>query len=199
MKDILHLNSLFLAFAFGVIGFSVGLNAMIKSNQEESTFQRGLPPGTQVTVNIDDILYPGVVVTAVCAIIAVLTAIFIPLHILSPPFASHTKQRLEPFLLAFFALVLFITLVPFTIYVAQHRANVTASLFGIELPRAVILEAEKLLGATSIYRDIAYLRFLAIFPWFTVLFTGIAAAISFTVSQPISPPRNHVAKIKKGL
>lgn len=77
------------------------------------------------------------------------------LHILSPPFASRTK-RLEPFLLAFFALLLFIALVPFTIYIAQHRANVTASLFGIELPQAVIWEAEKLLGATSIYRDIPY-------------------------------------------
>lgn len=106
---------------------------------------------------MQDVYHTGVVVTTVCAIIAVLTAIFMFLHIIPrSALASRTTPVLQSGLLAFCALWLFAALVPFTLYFAQHEAKVTASLGGIELPQAVILQVEKLLGVTSVYRDIAY-------------------------------------------
>ncbi|KAJ3799863.1 hypothetical protein GGU11DRAFT_465294 [Lentinula aff. detonsa] len=182
-----RLLSLFMAFAFAVISGSVGLNALVKSNQQTSTVRKLLPQGTSLTVDDNDVFHSGVVITTVSALIALLTLIYMISLLLSHR-KTHTSRftrlsdRLLPFewmSLAFCAIWLFATQIPFTHFFATRSAQVTASVGNVPVPPGLVQIVENQLGFTPVYRHISYLRLLAILPWFTFLFTSIAAGVSF--------------------
>ncbi|KAG6811331.1 hypothetical protein H0H92_007950 [Tricholoma furcatifolium] len=176
------LGSLFMTWAWGVIAGSVGLNALIKSNQQKSHFRKVVGPSTHVDINTNDAFKSGIVLTTVSALIAVLTSIFLLLLFANRRLFTRTL-RIQSLLLAFCALWLFATQVPFTDFFANRSAKVTATIDGIAVPQSVIQGTEKLLGTTSIYRHIGYLRLVAILPWITLLFTIITSVVLFVAGS----------------
>ncbi|KAF8066554.1 hypothetical protein FPV67DRAFT_1416901 [Lyophyllum atratum] len=177
------LSSLAMAWAWGVIAGSVGLNALIKSNQEKSRLRKGVPPPTVVTINTNDVFKSGVILTVVAALIAVLCSIFILMAVFTRGLAARSL-RIQAAILAFCAVWLFATLVPFTVFFANRSAQVSARVGNIELPPQIIKQAEQAMGSTSVYRQIGYLRLVAILPWITLLFTIIAAVVLFMAGSP---------------
>ncbi|GLB40874.1 hypothetical protein LshimejAT787_0900890 [Lyophyllum shimeji] len=181
------LSSLAMAWAWGVIAGSVGLNALIKSNQQKSHLRKSVPRPTIVTIDTDDVFQSGVVLTVVGALIAVLSSLSL-LSLLVPH--SPTRRlsarslRLQSFLLAFCAAWLFATLVPFTVFFANRSAQVSASVGSVQLPQSIIKQAEQALGTTSVYKRIGYLRLVAILPWITLLFTVVASGVLFVAGSP---------------
>lgn len=167
-----------------------------------------------------DVYHTGVVVVVVCALIALTTAI-LTLLILAPRSTLSTRSLpLQAWALLICSLWLFAALVPFTMYVAQHEAQITATLDGLPLPPAVVQGVEKALGVTSVYKDIPYcaysvnwvntrrklmafnamsVRLVAILPWFTFLFTSFAAAISFVAIRRINNNSSHHNAIRDDL
>ncbi|KAJ3852109.1 hypothetical protein EV368DRAFT_41737 [Lentinula lateritia] len=183
-----RLLSLFMAFAFAVISGSVGLNSLVKSNQQTSTVKKLLPAGTSLVVDDNDVFHSGVVITTISALIALLTLIYILLLLLSHRMTKFTRlsNQLLPFewmSLAFCAVWLFATQVPFTHFFATRSAQVTAFTGNIQVPPGLVQIVENQLGFTTVYRRIHYLRLLAILPWFAFLFTSIAAVVSFLASR----------------
>ncbi|EGN94480.1 hypothetical protein SERLA73DRAFT_188405 [Serpula lacrymans var. lacrymans S7.3] len=182
-----RLASLFVAFAFGVIGGSVGLNALIKSNQENSYIQKTISTlraqlgDVNVYLNTNDVFHTGVVITTVCALIAVLTFVYLLFT-----FCSITNRplglRLQAFSLIFCAVWLFATLIPFDVYFANHSAQVTATLGGTQVPQSLIQLLENELGVSAVYKHIYYLRLLAVLPWFAFLFSLVAAGVLLVAS-----------------
>ncbi|KAJ4500157.1 hypothetical protein C8R41DRAFT_729756, partial [Lentinula lateritia] len=183
-----RLLSLFMAFAFAVISGSVGLNSLVKSNQQTSTVKKLLPAGTSLVVDDNDVFHSGIVITTISALIALLTLIYILLLLLSHRMTKFTRlsNQLLPFewmSLAFCAVWLFATQVPFTHFFATRSAQVTAFTGNIQVPPGLVQIVENQLGFTTVYRRIHYLRLLAILPWFAFLFTSIAAGVSFLASR----------------
>ncbi|KAA1472763.1 hypothetical protein DENSPDRAFT_851136 [Dentipellis sp. KUC8613] len=168
-----RLIALSLSFAFGVIGGSVGLNGLIKGNQSKSHLRRIVPPGVTVDINTNDVFRSGVVVTTIGALIAVLSLIA-----LLATFAAPTRlARPQGFFLAFCALWLFATIIPFDVFFANNSAKVKAFLNGVQLPPQAVQAVQGQLGVSSRYKDMHYLRLVAIIPWFTILFAAIAAGV----------------------
>ncbi|KAG6872208.1 hypothetical protein C0995_011971 [Termitomyces sp. Mi166 len=181
-----------MTWAWGVIAGSVGLNALIKSNQEKSRLRRLVPAGTTVNIDDHDVFSSGAVVTTVGALIAVLCAIFIFMQISTRHLAARSL-RIQSFLLAFCSAWLFATLVPFTDFFAKRSAKVTAFLGGQQLPDALVKQAENAFGATSIYRHLSYLRLLAILPWITLIFTIITSVVLFISGSSVSRVSSSLA------
>ncbi|KAJ3757578.1 hypothetical protein EV360DRAFT_45739 [Lentinula raphanica] len=186
-----RLLALFMAFAFAVISGSVGLNALVKSNQQKSTVKKLLPEGTTLTVDDDDVFQSGIVITTVSALIALLTSIYmlnllLSYHKTHASRFTHLSNRLLPFewvSLAFCAIWLFATQIPFTHFFATRSAQVSAFIGNVQVPPSLVQIVENQLGFTTVYRHISYLRLSAILPWFTFLFTSIAAVVSFLASR----------------
>ncbi|KAF5345492.1 hypothetical protein D9757_013509 [Collybiopsis confluens] len=203
-----RLASLFMAFAWAVIAGSVGLNALIKSNQQQSAVRKILPAGATLDVNDDDVFHSGIVITTVSALIAVLSSIYILILLSaissvrntsasSPTRLTRLSNRILPFesiSLGFCALWLFATQIPFTHFFATRSASVRAFVNGVPIPPAFVQTVQNQLGFKTIYRQIGYLRLVAILPWFTILFTAIASAVSFVASRR-RPSVTHVEKI----
>jgi len=179
------LGSLAMTFAWGVIAGSVGLNALIKSNQEKSRLRRAASP-IIVNINSNDIRSSGIVLTTVTALIAVLSLIFLLMFLIRskrPLLFSSRFLRIQALLMAFTGTWLFATLIPYTLFFATRHANVTARLGNTPIPQSVIQQSQQALGATTIYKEIGYLRLVAILPWITLLFTFISAGVLFSASS----------------
>lgn len=177
------LGSLAMAWAWGVIAGSVGLNALIKANQQKSRLRKGVPAPTIVTIDTNDVFQSGVVLTVVGAFIAVLCSTFILMVFFTRGLAARSL-RIQSAILAFFATWLFATLIPFTTFVANRSAQVSATIGGVQLPPSIIKQAEQTLGTTSVYNRIGYLRLVAILPWITLLFTIVASVVLFVAGSP---------------
>ena len=54
-----RLVALSLAWAWGIVAGGTGLNALIKSNQEQARLKHHVPPPTIVTINVDGMSPPS--------------------------------------------------------------------------------------------------------------------------------------------
>ncbi|KAI6121077.1 hypothetical protein F5141DRAFT_1022113 [Pisolithus sp. B1] len=171
-----RLGTLFLSFAFAVVGLGVSINARIKANQAVKEVYNAAPQGAVVNVNTKDISDAGSVVLAGCALQVVLSALFI-IFVFFPRRTTALSLRIQGWLLYFCGLWLLATLIPFDVFFATRQAKVSATLDGISVPTAEIQNIEQTLGLSPYYKDASYLKLVAILPWFAFLFAVIAGVI----------------------
>ena len=72
-----RLLSLVLLFAFGIAGMGVGINALVKFNDEQRRFKSAAPGGATVHTDANDVLDSGYVITVVCGLIALASFLFL--------------------------------------------------------------------------------------------------------------------------
>ncbi|KAI0087164.1 hypothetical protein BDY19DRAFT_893624 [Irpex rosettiformis] len=178
------LGSLLLLFAFGVIGMSVGINALVKFHDEERNLKKAAPSGASVTIDASDVLDSGYNVTVMCGILALVSVLA------SVPSLAARWLRVFALLMAFFTTWLFASLVAFTTFFANRSAQVDATLGGLTVPDSVVQTIIASLGATTVYKHVNYLRLPAILPWFTFLFGLTSSVLAFAASR--RPVRPHV-------
>ncbi|KAF8147982.1 hypothetical protein B0H34DRAFT_270310 [Crassisporium funariophilum] len=176
--------ALSLAWCWGVIGAAVGLNALIKSNKQIDAAKHAIPAPTVITIDTRDVSIPGILSSTASLLIVLFTTLFLSMT-LARPKSFRTTFVLQGVLLATCALWLFVVLVPMTLFYARRAARVQAFLDGVQLPDGVVLTVQKALGFTSVYRNIPYLSFATILPWFTFLFTSIAAIALFKAASHV--------------
>ena len=150
-----RLASLFLAFAFGVIGASVGINALAMYFDQKHDLQRAAPAGATVNIDASDIVSVGYVLTVVCGLIALAAVLFFPATYRASPFASRVLG-LQTAVFAFLTVWCFACIVPFTDFFATRQAKVTAFIGTLQLPDSIVQAMQERLGATPIYRDVHY-------------------------------------------
>lgn len=149
-----------------------------------------------------DITTAGQVSTAVQA----LTIAFITLSALAIFYRSKTRPKFFTILgslLAFASLWLLSVTIAFTVIFATKSARVSASIGGMQLSQSVIDAQARALGVSPIYKDQPYREWqpfypglysihttrtfpvlhAAILPWFTWLFTTVAAVAMFSESR----------------
>ncbi|OBZ78373.1 hypothetical protein A0H81_02248 [Grifola frondosa] len=181
--------ALLLSFAFGVAGFATGINALVKSDHQKRAIRSVAPAGATVNIDTSDVFAVGCVVTAVCGAIAVASAAFFLLLIFAKPYLgspvpfSTRTLRFQSHILLFLTIGLFACLVPFTDFVANREANVTAFIGTLQLPQVIIQNVEQSLGLTSVYHRIGYLRLATIIPWITFLLSAISTGLSYAAAR----------------
>ncbi|KIJ16173.1 hypothetical protein PAXINDRAFT_11215 [Paxillus involutus ATCC 200175] len=172
-----RLGALFFSFTFSVIGGSVGLNALVKSNQERSYIRDAASSvGASVSVNVTDVFSTGAVITTVCALLSLLSAAAFAFT-WCPIQNKRFWFRSQSCALLFCSIWLFVTLIPFDYFFTNREAQVSATLDGFPVSDSIIQGIEQVLGVTSVYRDIDYLKLVAVLPWFSLIFSVIAGVI----------------------
>lgn len=148
-----RLCSLFLAFVFGVVGLALGINADVKTNDTKDFVKQNAPFNATVDINTDDVFKVGTVVVVVCGLLAIVSLVFLSLVATSK--ASSTRSLpIQTGLFGFLTVWLFASLIPYTHFVANRSANITATLpGGIPVPDIVIQSTQAQLGVSSRYRD----------------------------------------------
>jgi len=68
-------------------------------------------------------------------------------------------------------------MIPFMLFFATREAVVRAFVGALELPKEVVDKVSAASGSTPVYSKIDYIRLVAIFPWFSLFFTFIAAVV----------------------
>ncbi|KAH0833860.1 hypothetical protein J3R83DRAFT_11027 [Lanmaoa asiatica] len=167
---------LFLSSAFAVIGFSVGLNALVKANQERSYINQQVVPHGIIDIGTHDVFAPGALITAICAILAILSGAlcaftWYPIKHKVPSF------RIQSWALFFCAAWLFAALVTYDYFFANRSAQITINLHGLIIPEPVIQRLADLLNFTYAYRDVYFLRLLAVLPWFAFMLAVVTGAV----------------------
>jgi len=168
------LVSLFITFALSLASFALEIHSLVESKDDKKRLKKvAATQGAKISIDTSDVLNPGYVLTAALGLTLVSCLGFLALNIRKAP------SLLQPLLLSFCAAWVFATLVPFTLFVATHRAKLTGTLFGIPISQQVFDILEKGIGATSIYNKIDYLRQAVILPWIAFLFILISIVLSF--------------------
>jgi len=142
--------------ALGIVAGAVGLNALIKSNQEQTRLRHAAPKGVTVYINVNDAYHTGVVSTTISATIGLVTFIFLSFYVIKPKFTSGRPLRLQGAILAFLALWLFAVETAFTVIFATKEAQVSATIGGMQVPQDAIKKVETSLHSTRVYKDIWY-------------------------------------------
>ncbi|TFK93425.1 hypothetical protein K466DRAFT_478758 [Polyporus arcularius HHB13444] len=174
-----RLVSLFLSFAFGIVGLALGVDALVKGNEDKSRVRSLVPPGTTVNIDTHDVVDAGGVVTGFCAALAVMSLLSLLLLLASakrgPSLAARTLP-LQAILLTILTLGLFASLVAFTDFVANRQATVVASIGGVAVPPSIVQSIENAIGASPVYHVKSYLRLAVILPWIAFLF-GLTSSV----------------------
>ncbi|KAH9072927.1 hypothetical protein EDB83DRAFT_143354 [Lactarius deliciosus] len=177
-----RLVALALCWVWSVVAACVGLNALIKTNQTKTHFQKLAPPGVILEFHINDIYQSGVVVTTVCAAVAVTVSKLFFVTIKWPA-RSTGSLKIQAWILTFFSAWILATQIPYTIFTANHHAKVDAFLGSVQIPPATLQATLVAEGLSDKYSKLHHAVLLAIFPWITLLFTAILVAVLFAAAR----------------
>ncbi|CCA72290.1 hypothetical protein PIIN_06224 [Serendipita indica DSM 11827] len=189
-----RLVSLALAWCFGVIGGSVGINSIVKRNQQVADLKRLVAP-IRLWVDTFDLINSGIVLAVGCGVLSVVCSIWIGLilldsrkrttegtHISRAPLSTRLL-KFEWISLAFMDIWILACAIPVTYIGRTGNAHVRAFLANNELAPSVVAATQSRLGVKSDYWHNYSVKLQVIPPWFTLLFGVIAAAISFTAAR----------------
>jgi len=177
-----RLVTLSLSWCFAVIAASVGLNGLVKSNQEKTRLKKLGAPAV-VDIDTSDIFNVGVVATTASLLISILVFNFVVgMYVPAAKALVARTLRLQAIVLTLSCLLLFGAMVPYMDFFVNRQASVKAFIGGVQLPDSIVKGVEASSGTTRVYKDIFYLKLVAILPWFSLLFTLVAAGTLFVAS-----------------
>jgi len=182
-----RLLALALAWAWNVVASCIGLNALIKTNQLETYIRKLAPPGVTLKFDINDVYQTGVIVTSICATVAVIISIFFAGTLIRPK-RSADSLKIQAWILTFFSTWLLATQIPYTDFTATRYAKITAYLDGVQLPAATTQAALATTGLSNKYSKLHHTVLLAIFPWIALLFNIILVVVLFAASRRRDEP-----------
>ncbi|KAF9044294.1 hypothetical protein BJ165DRAFT_190357 [Panaeolus papilionaceus] len=189
-----RLITLGLAAAFGVIAGGVALNALIESKKNVDGLQKFAPAGTTLDISIKDVRGAGAGAAAGAVLLALFSSASAGLSFLpSTRDLSLRTLRQQSLAVLFSVVVIIASMIPYTYFFANRGPSVKAFLGSVQLPNSVVapLVAARV-GAKAFYKNIDYLRLLAVFPWIAVFFGLIAAFVLFKASSstPTEAPKS---------
>jgi len=180
-----------------VVSMIAGIYALFDLIQEVSDIEQQVAPPTVVSINVNDICNLGFITTTLSGSIAIFCPVFILLMSL-----ARRPRRVKPSL--FISRVPFLVLGGYALWLFTAQAGLThifrtrsALVYadGVELPDSVVQTIVEPLGVDNEYRHIGYLLPAVILPWFTVLFTVIAAIVAFLASGQVPPTAESLASM----
>ncbi|KZT37325.1 hypothetical protein SISSUDRAFT_1048648 [Sistotremastrum suecicum HHB10207 ss-3] len=190
-----RLVALILTWIFAVIGFSTGINARVKTDQNKSFVQSHVPiPGTIVSINTHTLDIPGDILVTGCAGLAFFSSLFILIHLIFPSPTSHSHsiakrttsrgfETLEGAVLLFWTTWTAASGAATLAIARTKSAVVSATLNGTPLPQSFIDQEAKALGQNPAYWAQSYVRLFTIIIWPAVLFGLLATLLTFIAAS----------------
>ena len=151
-----RLSSLILSFSFGIVGLGLCINSLVKSGDDKDRLRRSAPNGATIDIDTNDAFDSGVVVAVASGLVALASLLSFPGIMGSKRFSSPRGLNFQSAFLAFCTVFLFACLVPFTDFVANREAKVTAFIGNLPVPEVIIQQVEGQLGVTPVYKHIKY-------------------------------------------
>jgi hypothetical protein len=182
-----------LTWALAILGGCVGLNSIIKRNQQVARIKHTVEP-SHITLTVDtwDLLRSGVVLSVGCTVLSVVANIWQLLLLRDmrrknqPSSRQPISTRTLPYQwmsLAFLSIWILACEIPVTIFAATRSAKTTAFLGGQQLPASIVAATQAQLGEDPHYWAQHYVRLQIIPPWFAFLLAAITAVVSFMASR----------------
>jgi len=179
----------------GILGGCVGLNSIIKRNQQVARIKHTVE-ATHITLQVDtwDLLRSGVVLAVGCTVLAVVANIWQLLlfrdmrRSKSQPSArqqplSTRTLPIQWMSLTFMSIWILACEIPVTKFAATGAAKTKAFLGGQQLPDSIVSATQAQLGEDPAYWAQGYVRLQIIPPWFAFAFAAITAVVSFMASR----------------
>ncbi|KAL5521065.1 hypothetical protein ACEPAG_8987 [Sanghuangporus baumii] len=183
MVGLVTLGLLFLSFAFGIIGMSVGINALVKSNDLKDFVRQNAPPGVTVDIDTSQAFDSAVVLAVGCGLLALTSLLTFLAYVSIFKPVSRRPVLFASLVHWFLAVWIFATLVAFDVIAVNRSAKVAAFLGQTQLPDSIVQQQEQALGVSPTYWDHDYIKLLAILPWFAFLFAVIVGLERFFASK----------------
>ncbi|PVF93432.1 hypothetical protein CPB86DRAFT_790107 [Serendipita vermifera] len=190
-----RLATLALTTAFGVIGGSVCINAIVKRNQAVAALKAQVAPlGITLTVDTFDLLRPGIVLAVGCALVALVAFASLGLLVLdmfrgrktsnltsagsSLPISTRTLKW-QWMALGFLTVWILACNIACTYIAVNNEAKTVAYLGSTRLSQALVEARERQLGVNPAYWSNDYVRLQVIPPWATFLFSLLATIVTY--------------------
>jgi hypothetical protein len=103
-----------------------------------------------IFVSCADVYQSGVVITSICATLAVLSTIFLLVTIVWPNRAT-ASLKIQAWMFTFFSVWVLAAQIPYTAFVATRRAKVDAFVGGVQLPAETVQAALAAAGGSDKY------------------------------------------------
>ncbi|KAK0228043.1 hypothetical protein EDD18DRAFT_1099779 [Armillaria luteobubalina] len=184
-----RLATYFMAFAWGAISLSIGLNTVIKQNRLKSFLRRSVAPlGITLRLVTNSVVHPAIASETFCVILCVFS-IFTLIGLFVSAASTKTALKAQGFLYAFITVALFACQIPVSDAVRRKGVLVSGTTAdGEAVPAATLLQAAASLGVDPLYRRIHFILWFGIIPWIGFLFSGLASIVSFAAVSRVEPP-----------
>ncbi|KAH7100044.1 hypothetical protein BKA62DRAFT_708102 [Auriculariales sp. MPI-PUGE-AT-0066] len=177
------LTLLALTAAFGVVGGSLGINALASTSfKDKDKVQAFKPKGTTVDINTNNIIASGSVQTVGCGLLALAAFLSLLLHAFAPH-RANARPKLQGGLIGFFSLWVLVTSIATLVIARNGSATVSAFLGSVKVPDSIVKALEKANHSSRVYWDHDYLHSATIVP-FIAFFFGLLSTIVLLTMRP---------------
>jgi len=171
------------AWAWSVIAGALGLYSLVKSNQEKASVKaQAASISRTIHVNIDthDVFSAGLSATIGAGFVSIIALSFLSRAVIWKAIPLTRRAHIiESALFTFAAVWIIASLIPYTVFVANRSAKVTAFNGSVPVPPAVVEQTMQRFHNSPVYSGKSYLRLFGIGAWIAALSTVIAACASF--------------------
>ncbi|KAF8915249.1 hypothetical protein CPB85DRAFT_1251677 [Mucidula mucida] len=180
-----RLASYALAFAWGAISLSIGLNTVIKQNRLKSFLRRSVAPlGITLRLVTNNVVHPAIASEVFC-VITCLFSIVALIGLFVQRGSSKQALKAQGAVFAFLTVALFACQIPVSNAVRSKGVEIWGWKDGEEVPAATLLAAAASLGVNPIYKHIDFILWFGIIPWFAFLFALTSAIASFAAAGKV--------------
>ncbi|KAK0209986.1 hypothetical protein DFS33DRAFT_1251664 [Desarmillaria ectypa] len=209
-----RLGAYTMAFAWGAISLSIGLNTVVKQNRLKSFLRRSVAllgitlklvtnstfniplSATQSNVRAVDVVHPAIASEVFCVITALFSLAAVISLFAGWCAASRKSISIQAYVFTFLTVALFACQIPVSDAVRRKGVEIWGWKDGVEVPTATLLEAAASLGVNPLYRHIHFILWFGIIPWFAFLFTLISAIVSFLALSGLKENTQPLAKAR---
>ncbi|TFK23852.1 hypothetical protein FA15DRAFT_593494 [Coprinopsis marcescibilis] len=178
-----------LTCVLATVAACIGLNALIRSIQQQDSITSKATPPMRIEVDVSQITNVGIVAT-VGNILIGLTAFFAFVvtffNIGKFHLWANKTLRLQAYLLAFLSVWVIACMIPFMIFYYNDHATISAYIGDNKLADSLVASIASRSGHSTEYRGMWFLRLLAIFPWLSVASALITVPFLLKASKAVT-------------
>lgn len=182
-----RLATLLASMVFGTVAACIGLNAIIRSHQSQTSLKKLVSAPMTLKIDVSQITNVGIVATVGSILVGGLSCIFFNITLF--PFLrkwANKTLRLQVITLSFSGLWVLACMIPYMVYFMNDHADVRAFVGETELPQSLVAQTAAKSGHSTEYQTMWYLRLLAIFPWFSIVSAFLSAFVAWRSTAAVN-------------
>ncbi|KIY74008.1 hypothetical protein CYLTODRAFT_448602 [Cylindrobasidium torrendii FP15055 ss-10] len=183
-----RLASHFMAFAWGAIALSIGLEAVVYQNQLKSSLRAAVAPmGITLRLVANNLVHRAIACEVFCVLTFIVgLAAFVGVFL--NKFNTRKSLQVQTYLFAFLTVALFATCIPVSHSVRTRSVEVYAwTADGTPVSDEDLAATIAKLGVNPQYKHMPDLLYFGIMPWFAFLFDLTSTVVSYLAIKKVGP------------